>query len=98
MSKIRRLVLDVLKPYDPEINLVCSSLLEKCTKSTISGINITVTAMDRLTQGVKVVVEGLNLDYNEINENLNSMNCIVHSLDQCVAGDMLVEEIDTPQD
>lgn len=98
MLKIRRLVLDVLKPYDPEINLVANEILEKCDDSKISGINITVTAMDRLTQGVKIVIEGLNLDYEKINNVLGSMNCIVHSLDQVVAGDRLVEDVDTPQD
>ena len=98
MSKIRRLVLDVLKPYDPEINLVADAVLEKCEKSRISGINITNMAMDRLTQNVKITIEGINLDYEEINEVLLSMNCIVHSLDQCVAGDRLIEDVDTPQD
>ncbi|UYP45441.1 hypothetical protein NEF87_001726 [Candidatus Lokiarchaeum ossiferum] len=95
---ILRLVLDILKAYDPEINLVCEELIEKCVESHISGVNITVTAMDRLTQGVKIVIEGSSLDYDEINDVLVSMNCVVHSLDQCVAGERLVEEIDTPQD
>ena len=97
-KNILRLVLDILKAYDPEINLVCEALIEKCSNSNISGVNITVTAMDRLTQGVKIVIEGSSLDYDEITDVLVSMNCVVHSLDQCVAGERLVEEIDTPQD
>ena len=95
---IRRLVLDVLKPYDPEINLVAKMLLDKCEKSKIDGCNITVYEMDRLTQKVKVTVQGKGLDYDEINDILISMNCIVHSVDQVVAGETIVEDIDTPQD
>jgi uncharacterized protein len=102
-NRIRRLVLDILKPYDPEINIVCTELLDRYPDavsdgSSISGINITVMTMDRLTQGVKIVIEGTNLDYDEINDILISLNCIIHSLDQCVAGDVIIEDVDTPQD
>jgi len=97
-KSLLRLVLDILKPYDPELHLVCNALIEQCVDSNIKGVNITVSAMDRLTQGVKIVIEGESLDYDEINEVLISMNCIVHSLDQCVAGERIVEEIDTPLD
>ena len=97
-SLIRRLVLDVLKPYDPEINLVATMVLEKSKKSKIDGVNITVYEMDRLTQKVKVIIQGIGLDYEEINDILISINCIVHSVDQVVAGETIVEDIDTPQD
>ena len=97
-SLIRRLVLDVLKPYDPEINLVAKMLLDKSEESEIDGCNITVYEMDRLTQKVKVIIQGNSLNYEEINDILISMNCIVHSVDQVVAGEQIVEDIDTPQD
>jgi hypothetical protein len=97
-SLIRRLVLDVLKPYEPEITIVARMLLEKTEKSIIDGCNITVSEMDRLTQKVKITIQGKSLDYEEINDILISMNCIVHSVDQVAAGEQIVEDIDTPQD
>ncbi|MHA1585062.1 MAG: DUF211 domain-containing protein [Promethearchaeota archaeon] len=97
-SMIRRLVLDILKPYDPELNIVASMLIEQVKNSSIEGVNITVYEMDRLTQKVKMIIEGKSLDYEEINDVLISMNCIVHSMDQVVAGEKIVEDIDTPQD
>ena len=95
---ILRLVLDVLKPYDPEITLVSKMLLEKSKLSQIDGVNITVYEMDRLTQKVKIIIQGKSLNYEEINDILISINCIVHSVDQVVAGEKIVEDIDTPQD
>ena len=97
-GQIKRLVLDVLKPYEPELHIIASNLIERCRKSNIEAVNITVYEMDRLTQKVKINVEGRSLNYEEINDILIAHNCIVHSLDQCVAGERIIEDIDTPQD
>ena len=96
MGKIRRLVCDVLKPYEPEINLVAMGIVDRC--KNIEATNITVYEMDKLTQKVKIIIEGSNLNYEEIQSVLISMNCVIHSLDQVVAGERIVEDIDTPQD
>ena len=90
--------MDVLKPYEPEITIVARMLLEKTEKSIIDGCNITVSEMDRLTQKVKITIQGKSLIYEEINDILISMNCIVHSVDQVVAGETIIEDIDTPLD
>ncbi|MHA1522395.1 MAG: DUF211 domain-containing protein [Promethearchaeota archaeon] len=93
---VRRLVLDILKPFEPEINVVATELIKRCTGET--SVNITVYEVDKLTTTCKVVVEGAHLDYNEIQDILISMNCVIHSLDQVVAGSKLIEDIDTPLD
>jgi hypothetical protein len=95
-GKIRRLVCDVLKPYEPEINLVAIGITDRC--KGVEAANITVYEMDKLTQKVKIIIEGSNLNYEEIQNVLSSMNCVIHSLDQVVAGERIVEDIDTPQD
>lgn len=96
MGKIRRLVCDVLKPYDPEINLVAMGIVDRC--KYVEATNITVYEMDKLTQKVKIIIEGSNLNFEEVQAVLSSMNCVIHSLDQVVAGERIVEDIDTPQD
>ncbi|MHA1775847.1 MAG: DUF211 domain-containing protein [Promethearchaeota archaeon] len=95
---IRRLVLDILKPFDPEINIVATELINRCKNSNDVSVNITVYEVDKLTTTCKVIIEGTHLDYDEIQEILISMNCVIHSLDQVVAGSKLVEDIDTPLD
>jgi uncharacterized protein len=95
---VRRLVLDILKPFEPEINVVATELISRCTKSLDISVNITVYEVDKLTTTCKCVIEGRHLDYEEIQDILISMNCVIHSLDQVVAGSKLIEDIDTPLD
>lgn len=95
---IRRLVLDILKPFEPEINVVATELINRCEKSNEVSVNITVYEVDKLTTTCKLIIEGTHLDYDEIQEILISMNCVIHSLDQVVAGSKLIEDIDTPLD
>ncbi len=96
--RVRRLVLDILKPFEPEINVVASELITRCRKCNDVSVNITVYEVDKLTTTCKVIIEGAHLDYDEIQEVLISMNCVIHSLDQVVAGSKLIEDIDTPLD
>ncbi len=95
---VRRLVLDILKPFDPELHIVATEIINKCQISKEVSVNLTVNEVDKLTQTVKFTIEGKNLDFDEIHEILNSMNCIIHSVDQVAAGKKIVENINTPQD
>ena len=95
---VRRLVLDILKPFDPELHIVATEVINRCKISKEISVNLTVYEVDKLTQTIKFIIEGKNLDFDEIQEILNSMNCIIHSVDQVVAGKRIVEDIDTPQD
>ncbi len=95
---IRRLVLDILKPFDPELHIVATEVINRCKISKNISVNLTVYEVDKLTQTIKVIIEGEHLDFDEIQEILNSMNCIIHSVDQVAAGKKIVENIDTPQD
>ena len=95
---VRRLVLDILKPFDPELHIVATEVINRCKISKNISVNLTVYEVDKLTQTIKVIIEGEHLDFDEIQEILNTMNCIIHSVDQVVAGKKIVENIDTPQD
>ena len=95
---VRRLVLDILKPFEPELHIVATEVINRCKISKEISVNLTVNEVDKLTQTIKFIIEGTNLDFDEIQEILNSMNCIIHSVDQVAAGKKIVENIDTPQD
>jgi hypothetical protein len=86
---IRRVVLDVLKPIKG------STIIDLADKLTvikgIDGVNITVTDMDVETMGLSVVVEGDNIEFEEIRRVLEEEGCAIHSIDEVAGGNKIVE-------
>ncbi|MBC7261085.1 MAG: DUF211 domain-containing protein [Chloroflexi bacterium] len=95
MGKIRRLVLDVLKPHDPSIIEVAAELSEL---PGVEAVNISIYEMDRRVENAKVTVEGNDLRYDEILKVIGENGGTVHSIDEVVAGRMIIEDAETPQD
>ena len=86
---IRRLVLDVLKPIRG-ISIV--DLAEKISViEGVEGVNISVTDMDVETMGLMIVIEGVNLNFDEIKKILEEDGCAIHSIDEVVSGSRMVE-------
>ncbi|KSW11837.1 hypothetical protein CF15_03280 [Pyrodictium occultum] len=89
MAGLRRLVLDVLKPLkDPSIVDVA---LELSRVDGVEGVNITVNEVDVETLSLTVVVEGDNIDFEKVRMILEEVGAAIHSIDQVVAGERLVE-------
>lgn len=88
---IRRLVMDVDKavarPAIPEI----ATAISAC--SGVAGVNITVGEIDIETVGMDVIIEGEWLDYDEVVRAIEETGAVVHSLDQIVCGDRIVESV-----
>ena len=63
---VRRLVLDILKPFDPELHIVATEVINRCEISKELSVNLTVYEVDKLTQTVKIIIEGEHLDFDEI--------------------------------
>ena len=86
---IRRIVLDVLKPIKG------STIVDLAGKLTelegVDGVNISVTDMDVETMGLMVVVEGPNVNFEEVKKVLEEDGCAIHSIDEVAAGNRLVE-------
>ena len=72
--------------------------LKLTSLSNIDGVNITVYEIDKETENVKVTIEGNNLDFDEIQEIIESLGGTIHSIDEVVAGKKIIEEVRTPQD
>ncbi len=86
---IRRLVLDVLKPIKG-ISIV--ELAEKIVEHRgVDGVNISVTDMDVETMGLMIVVEGENIDFDNVKNTLEEEGCAIHSIDEVVSGSKMVE-------
>lgn len=95
MSDIKRLVLDVLKPHHPtvvELTRRLSSL------RGISGVTCTLEEVDRETESIKITIEGLNVEVEQVEEILSECGAVIHSVDSVSAGKKIVEEVETPQD
>ncbi len=89
MPGLRRLVLDVLKPLkEPSIVDVA---LELSKVNGVRGVNITVNEVDVETLSLTVVVEGEDIDFDGVKRVLEDVGAAIHSIDQVVAGDVIVE-------
>ena len=95
MSGIKRLVLDVLKPHKPSI-LELAKAISKLTH--VTGVNLSIQEVDTETETIKITVEGNNIDFEELEQVIEDMGAVIHSVDEVAAGTKLVETVETPQD
>ncbi|MHA1238972.1 MAG: DUF211 domain-containing protein [Candidatus Odinarchaeia archaeon] len=91
---IRRLVLDVLKPHVPTLPELADRLAKL---EGVTGVNISLIEVDAETESIKVTIVGNNLNYSLIKKGLEEQGAVIHSVDQVVAGSVVVEEPPTHQ-
>ena len=92
---IKRLVLDVLKPHHPGLIELAESL---SNIPEVSGVNISLSEVDQDTETVKIVMEGSDINFTNVKRVLREYDSVVHSIDNVVAGQKIVEDVETPQD
>ena len=95
MSNLRRVVLDVLKPMEPDI-VELSQLLADL--EGVDGVNIAIYEIDRRVENAKITIEGNNLPYEKVVVVIEENGGSVHSVDEVAAGKILIEDVITPQD
>ncbi|MBC8448459.1 MAG: DUF211 domain-containing protein [Chloroflexi bacterium] len=95
MAKIRRLVLDVLKPHEPTIIELAGQL---SALHGVEAVNISINEIDRKVENAKITIEGSDLDYEKVEQVIKENGGTVHSIDEVVAGKMIIEDAETPQD
>lgn len=91
--RVRRLVLDVDKAVRSPSLVELAQAIQRC--GGVTACNITVGEIDVETIGTNITIEGEGLDYDEIERAIETTGAVVHSLDQIVAGDHILE--DTPR-
>jgi hypothetical protein len=77
--KIRRLILDVLKPRDPPIYMLASKL------ATCKGVNyasISLAEIDQQTETIKVTLEGKAIDISDVERCVEGLGASVQSFDE----------------
>ena len=92
---LRRLVLDVLKPHEPSNVLLALELSEV---DGVEGVNISLAEIDQTTETLKITVVGSDLNFDKIKATIENLGAVIHSVDEIVAGKMIVESVKTEQD
>ena len=95
MGRIRRLVLDTLKPHEPSIIQQADRLSEL---EGVSAVNISIYEIDHRVENAKITIEGDNISYPQVLELIQEMGGTVHSIDEVVAGKTIIDDAVTLQD
>jgi hypothetical protein len=95
MTETRRLVLDVLKPHEPSI-IEFASTVEKL--AGVEGVNASLVEIDEEVQNIKLTIEGEGIDDEEVKKEIEDLGGSIHSVDEIVCGNKMVEKTQTPQD
>jgi len=78
MVSVKRLVLDILKPHQP------NALEFSCTLAKVGDdyhVSLTVIEVDENTETVQVVIEGDNINFEAIQSAISDMSGSLHSID-----------------
>ncbi|AEA46138.1 DUF211 domain-containing protein [Archaeoglobus veneficus] len=95
MAGLRRLVLDVLKPHEPDNVFLALKLSEV---RNVEGVNLSLSEIDQNTETLKITIVGNEMNFDEIKQVIEDLGAVIHSVDEIVAGKTLVESVKTEQD
>lgn len=95
MAKIRRLVLDTLKPHEPNIIDLANVLSEI---EGVAAVNISIYELDRKVENAKITIEGDEIPFGAVSDMIEEMGGTIHSIDEVVAGKMIIDDAATLQD
>jgi hypothetical protein len=89
--RIRRLALDVDKAMAAPTLFDIAEAIDKVTG--VKAFNITVSEIDLETVGTNITVEGDDIDHRALVKAIEHTGARVHSVDELVAGDHIVERV-----
>lgn len=94
MTKIRRLVLDILKPHKPPIVELTKEIAEI---QGVEGVNSSLIEVDEEVKNVKITIQG-RFDEKPVRETVEDAAGSIHSIDEVAVGEKLIDKVKTPQD
>lgn len=95
MAATRRVVIDILKPHDPSMREMAERLADL---DGVSGVNAILVEIDEEVENIKATITGDDVGYEDVRSEVEAMGGSVHSVDEIVCGEEIVEESKTPQD
>ena len=79
MTTTRKLVLDVLKPHEPNALEFSSAL---ANLGADYRVKLTVTEVDEKTESTIVIIEGADIHFENVKATIEKMGASVHSIDE----------------
>jgi len=73
--------LDVLKAHQPPLPEFASFVGEL---AGIKRVDVAVVEMGEKTESLKVTIDGVNIDYEELRSHMAKQGAVIHSVDQVV--------------
>ncbi|WP_266082808.1 DUF211 domain-containing protein [Haladaptatus caseinilyticus] len=95
MAPVKRLVIDVLKPHEPPTIEFAQHI---AGTSNVAAVNATLIELDQEVKNLKLTLEGDGIVYDDVRTSVKDAGGTIHSVDQVVCGEHLVEDAPTPQD
>lgn len=78
MARIKKLVLDVLKPHEPNVVEFTRRLADT---NHNCEVRVTVSEVDDKTESLVVVFSGENIDFDALSQALRDAGASLHSVD-----------------
>ena len=94
IGKIRRIVLDTLKPMEPTIIEMAKVM---SVVEGVSSVNISISQIDLKVEKAKITIEGENINYEDVEDLIKDMGASIHSIDEVVAGKEIIDDAETLQ-
>ena len=79
MEFVKRVVLDVLKPHQPNALEFASALAEQASDIQVT---LNVVAVDEKTESVVAEIEGENINFERLTAHIKELGASVHSIDE----------------
>ncbi len=79
MALVKRLVLDVLKPHQPNVLEFARAI---ASADSQCRVRVTVLEVDENTETLQVVVEGDRIDFEAIQSSIGELGGSLHSIDE----------------
>ena len=85
----------MLKPMEPNIIEMAKQL---SVQEGVSAVNISIVEIDLKVENAKITVEGDDIQYQDIFNTIQDLGGSIHSIDEVVAGKMIIDDAATLQD
>lgn len=79
MTSVKRLVLDILKPHQPNILELARAI---ATLGEDYRVNIQVLEVDEQTETLQLIIEGDSLNFEHISSVIDEKGASLHSIDE----------------
>jgi hypothetical protein len=95
METVRRLVLDTLKPHTPNIIELAKQI---SSLAGVEAVNVSIYEIDRKVENAKITIEGPDIRYAAVESLIRELGGTIHSIDEVVAGESIIDDASTLQD